>query len=102
MKEAFMFKLFKPAVGGLVIPFPLKAPAQIQFKMSAVASPQSAGTSFMLTLTALNAGGSTNTSYQSPVSLTAVGSGGVEVVQPTNDTAWINGVWIGGVQGDTP
>ena len=56
----------------------------------------------MLTLTAQTAGGSTITNYQSPVSLTAMGDGGAEVVLPTNATAWINGVWIGGVQVDTP
>jgi alpha-N-arabinofuranosidase len=101
-KEVFMFKLFKTAAGGLVILLALNATAQTKLVMSSVASPQSAGTPFMLTLTALTAGGSTNTSYQSPVSLTAVGSGGVEVFQPTNVRAWINGVWIGGVQVDKP
>ena len=80
----------------------LNASAQIHLGVSAVSSPQSAGTPFMLILTALNADGSTNVTYQSPVSLTATGNAGAEIISPTNASAWINGVWIGAVRVDKP
>lgn len=97
-----MLKLFISAAVGFFLFFAVNARAQVQFVMSDIASPQPAGTPFMLTLTAQNVGGLTITNYQSPVTLTSVGDGGADVVQPTNATAWINGVWIGGVQVDTP
>ena len=98
----WVVKLFTAITVGLFALLGQNAPAQVQLKMSSVADQQSAGTPFMLTLTAQTPGGLTISNFQSPVSLTAAGDHGPEVVQPTNAAVWINGVWIGGVQVNTP
>ena len=68
-----------------------------QFGLSNVASPQSAGTPFTVSIAAMDINGATITVYQTALSLSAAGSGGADSVQPTTITGWTNGVWTGAV-----
>jgi hypothetical protein len=72
-----------------------------QFALSDIASPQSAGTPFAVSIAALDINGSTITVYQTAITLTGTGDGGPDSVQPTTITAWGNGVWTGAVHANT-
>jgi uncharacterized repeat protein (TIGR01451 family) len=72
-----------------------------QFGLSNVASPQSAGTPFAVSIAALDINGATITVYQTALSLSAAGDGGADWTLPTAITAWSNGVWTGTVRVNT-
>jgi autotransporter-associated beta strand protein len=68
------------------------------FTMSAIASPQSAGTPFPLTLTAADVNGAAIAVYTNTLTLTGAGDNGPVTVLPTNLTGFTNGIWSGNVR----
>ncbi len=72
-----------------------------QFGISNVASPQSAGTPFSVSVAAMDINGSTITVYRMAITLSAAGDGGTDSVQPTSISSWTNGVWTGAVRVNT-
>ena len=69
------------------------APTLDHFSLSAVGSPQTAGSSFMLTITAKDKYGNTLTSYEGPNSLTDT----TGTMKPISTGPFTNGVWSGNV-----
>ena len=71
------------------------------FAISAIASPQSAGTPFPVSVAAEDINGTTITVYKAATTLSAAGNGGPDSLQPTTITAFTNGVWSGSVRVNT-
>ena len=71
------------------------------FGIAAIATPQTAGMPFNMTLSAQDINGATIAVYQGSVTLTGAGDHGPVATWPTNGVL-TNGVWSGGVQVNTP
>jgi uncharacterized repeat protein (TIGR03803 family) len=71
------------------------------FNVSTVASPQTRGVAFSVTLTAKDVNGVTIASYTGTPSLSAAGTGGADSISPTATTAFTAGVWTGNVTVNT-
>ena len=80
---------------------PVKDNVVYQFGFSNIASPQSAGTPFAVSIAAMDINGATITVYQTALNLSAAGTGGADSIQPTTIAAWTNGVWTGAVRVNT-
>ena len=67
------------------------------YSFSTIASPQTRGVPFSVTITALDVNGVTIASYAGTPALTGAGAGGAVTVTPTSTTAFTAGVWTGNV-----
>ena len=71
------------------------------YAISTIASPQTRGSPFSVTITAQNIGNQTITGYTGTAGLSASGAGGADSITPTTTTAFIAGVWTGNVTVNT-
>ena len=71
------------------------------YVISTIASPQTRGSPFSVTITAQNIGNQTITGYTGTAGLSAGGAGGVDSSTPTTTTAFTAGVWTGNVTVNT-
>ena len=71
------------------------------YALSAIASPQTKGAPFSVSITAQDAGNATLTGYAGTPSLTASGSGGAVSISPTSASGFVSGVWTGNVTVNT-
>ncbi|MBX7210869.1 MAG: M36 family metallopeptidase [Verrucomicrobiaceae bacterium] len=67
------------------------------YSFGTIASPQTRGVPFSVTINALDVNGVTIASYTGTPSLTGAGTGGAVTVTPTTTTAFVAGVWTGNV-----
>ncbi|OYW76315.1 MAG: hypothetical protein B7Z37_09475 [Verrucomicrobia bacterium 12-59-8] len=67
------------------------------FAFTTLASPQTRGAAFTVTITGQNLSNQTATSFNGTVTLTAAGTGGANTITPTVTTAFTSGVWTGSV-----
>ena len=67
------------------------------YLIQAIASPQSQGVPFSVTITAQDANNATLTTYTGTPNLTASGSAGAVTVTPTSASGFVNGVWTGNI-----
>ncbi|MGB8169309.1 MAG: choice-of-anchor tandem repeat GloVer-containing protein, partial [Chthoniobacteraceae bacterium] len=67
------------------------------FSIATIASPQTKGVPFNVTITAFDVGNAVITGYGGTPSLTASGTGGANAISPTNASGFVNGVWTGQV-----
>ena len=71
------------------------------YVINAIASPQTRGAPFSVTITAQNIGNQTITGYTSTAAMSAAGAGGADSITPTTTTAFTAGVWTGNVTVNT-
>jgi uncharacterized repeat protein (TIGR03803 family) len=65
------------------------------FSIAAIASPQTKGVAFNVTITAQDVGNAVLTGYNGTPGLTASGTGGANAISPANASGFVNGVWTG-------
>ena len=67
------------------------------FSIATIASPQTRGVPFNVSITALDVGNAILTGYSGTPGLTASGTGGANAISPANASGFVNGVWTGQV-----
>ncbi|MEO8791915.1 MAG: choice-of-anchor tandem repeat GloVer-containing protein, partial [Chthoniobacteraceae bacterium] len=65
------------------------------FSIATIASPQTKGVPFNVSITAYEIGGGVITTYGGTPGLTASGAGGANAISPANASGFVNGVWTG-------
>ncbi|HUR56834.1 MAG TPA: M36 family metallopeptidase, partial [Opitutaceae bacterium] len=71
------------------------------FAVSPIGATQIRNAPFNLSVTAQDVNGVTITNYNSPITLSAVGSGGTVAITPATASGFVNGVWSGNVAAGT-
>ncbi len=67
------------------------------FSIATIASPQTRGVPFGVTISAFDVGNAVITGYAGTPGLTAAGAGGSNAISPANASGFVNGVWTGQV-----